>query len=78
MYAYTEGSDSDHDAVRQLEMMDYSLKLYCSQLSLQCQKLMLISSHPDRPSPPPSPSPSLAECQTQLQQLEQEKSQLLE
>jgi hypothetical protein len=56
--------------------MERSLKLYCSQLSLQCQKLLLSSGLPHQP--PPSPSPSLAHWQAQLQQLEEEKSQLLE
>lgn len=63
-------------SVPQLESMECSLKLYCSQLSLQCQKLLLSSGLPHHP--PPSPSPSLAHCQAQIQQLEEEKSQLLE
>ena len=66
---YTDG------AVPQLQSMECSLRLYCSQLSLQCQKLLLSSGLPHQP---PSPSPSLAHWQAQLQQLEEEKSQLLE
>ena len=62
-------------AVPQLQSMERSLRLYCSQLSLQCQKLLLSSGLAHQPS---SPSPSLAHWQSQLQQLEEEKSQLLE
>ena len=76
---YPSEDGSGNGAVHQLETVEYSLKLYCSQLSLQCQKLLLTSCRSDRPSPPPSPPPSqLAQWQSQLKQLEEEKSRLLE
>ena len=67
MYVYTDGS------VHQLESMERSLKLYCSQFSLQCQRLLLSCGQSDHHSS----SPSMDHWQTQLQQVEEEKSQLL-
>ena len=68
-------------AVQQLNTIECSLKLYCSQLSLQCQKLLLhhLPDCPQSPSALPSSSPpSSTQWCAQLQQLEDERSKLLE